>query len=84
MPRFLIFLSGVFFAGTIVLAFRTGYELFTTGHLELCLTRVEDAAAAARSSQVQAYFRELGWLATLALSILLFQLGTRIDESNRS
>jgi hypothetical protein len=83
MPRFLIFLSGVCFAASIVLALRTGYEVFTTGHLELCLLRVEDAAELGRTTRAAAYFRELGWLGALALAILLFQLGSRIDENNR-
>lgn len=79
MSRLLIFFSGVFFAGAIVLAFHTGYTLFTTGHLERCLLRVEDAAAITRLSRDESYFRELGWLGCLAVSILLFQLGARLN-----
>ncbi len=80
MPRLLIFLSGALFMGTIVLALWTGCEAMTSAHLERCLLRVEDALALAKSSGWQSYLRELGWLATLALSILFFQIGSHIDE----
>ncbi len=81
MSRLLIFLSGIFCAAAIVLAFHTGYTLFTTGHLERCLIRVEDAATGARLARAESYCRELGWLGCLAVSILLFQVGSRIDEN---
>jgi formate/nitrite transporter FocA (FNT family) len=84
MNRILIFLSGVCFATTIALAFHAGYELFTTGHVELSLLRVEEATALAQTSRAAAYVRELAWLGTLALSILLFQLGSRIDEHHQA
>ncbi len=84
MSRLLVFLSGVFFTATILLAFWTGYDAIASAHLDLCLVRVEDALELAKAARWEAYFRELGWLATLALSILFFQIGSHIDERRGS
>ena len=80
MSRLLIFLSGAFFLATIVLGLWTGYDTITTAHLERCLIRVEEAMELAKAARWEAYFRELGWLATFALSILFFQVGSHIDQ----
>jgi hypothetical protein len=82
MSRLLLFLSGIFFAGTIALALWTGFEAITSAHLGRCLLRVEEAVALGQISKFWLYARELGWLVLLAVSILFFQLGSHIDENN--
>lgn len=84
MSRLLVFLSGVFFAGTILLALWTGYEMITSAHLGRCLLRVEEAVALGQASKLWLYARELGWLVLLALAILCFQLGSHIDENHHT